>query len=63
MPGALSGMEREYIRERTLEGHKPARSHGLFAITSLICTQLDAFTDSYWRLDYDLRPSCDTDLN
>ncbi|MEV5559379.1 Rid family hydrolase [Nonomuraea wenchangensis] len=25
---ALSGMEREYIRDRTLEGHEPARRHG-----------------------------------
>ena len=25
---ALSGMEREYIRDRTLEGHEPARARG-----------------------------------
>jgi DNA invertase Pin-like site-specific DNA recombinase len=25
---ALSGMEREYIRDRTLEGHESARSRG-----------------------------------
>ncbi|MFI1092664.1 recombinase family protein [Streptomyces sp. NPDC020917] len=25
---ALSGMEREYIRDRTLEGHEPARKRG-----------------------------------
>ncbi|MFG2923395.1 hypothetical protein ACGFYA_18025 [Streptomyces sp. NPDC048305] len=28
MLAALSGMEREYIRDRTLEGHESARKHG-----------------------------------
>ena len=28
MLAALSGMEREYIRDRTLEGHESARKRG-----------------------------------
>ncbi|GAA3622932.1 hypothetical protein GCM10022419_130790 [Nonomuraea rosea] len=28
MLAALSGMEREYIRDRTLEGHESARARG-----------------------------------
>jgi hypothetical protein len=28
VPAALSGMEREYIRDRTLEGHESARARG-----------------------------------
>ncbi|MET8536798.1 recombinase family protein [Streptomyces sp. NPDC005065] len=28
VPAALSGMEREYIRDRTLEGHESARKRG-----------------------------------
>ncbi|GAA5770256.1 hypothetical protein Aros01_06783 [Streptosporangium roseum] len=28
MPAALSGMERAYIRDRTLEGHESARTRG-----------------------------------
>ncbi|MFB7465151.1 hypothetical protein ACFCZ1_16930 [Streptomyces sp. NPDC056224] len=28
MLAAMSGMEREYIRDRTLEGHESARKHG-----------------------------------
>jgi DNA invertase Pin-like site-specific DNA recombinase len=28
VPAALSGMEREYIRRRTLEGHESARARG-----------------------------------